>query len=1780
MAKNTFLFIFVFLSTTAIVFGELGSAFTYQGRLKQSGRPAEGVFDLSFELFADDTGTSTLGTVCIDNITVTNGLFAIELDFGVGAFVGAKRWLEISARADSGDACDANTGTFTTLSPLQQITPAPQAHYAREAGTLIGGINDPDADPKNELNTTLSLNGTVLQLSDAGGTITADLSSLQDGIGTDNQTLSFSSPTLSIEDGNLVDLSSLQDGVTDPDADPTNEYNTSLILSKNNLQLSDAGGTLTVDLSLLASHSLDSVDGSKTDVVFVDEVGQVGIGTSSPTELLNIDNGNIQQTPGDPVLVGSLPIGLGSRSVYVSGSYAYVVDILSNDLKVIDVSDPINPSLVGSLVIGGFPWSIYVSGRHAYIVDQVSEDLKVIDISDPTSPVVAGSLEIGGIPWSVYVSGRNAYVVDGSSDDLKVIDVSDPSSPSLAGSLSIGPEPLSVFVSGRYAYVVDSTSSDLKVIDISDSSSPMLAGSLDIDSAPRAVYVSGRYAYVINFGSGDLKCIDISNPAYPALAGSLEIGENPRSIYVSGRYAYVVDGDSADLKMIDVSDSSSPILIGSLFIGGDPRSVSVSGRFAYVVRGFSADLKVIDVSGGEMTSLIAHSLEAGNLQVRNDIIAQGQLQITGGITAGAGGIFSDGDVGIAGDLKTTGTVEAFKFIGDGSMLLGITDNVDDADADPMNELLIGASLNSTTLEISDVGGTITVNLASLQDGVTDADDDPANELQNLTFVSPNLFISNGAGVDLSSLIDSATDGHSLDASDGSTTDAVFVDTAGNVGIGTTKPSEILTIEGGNILQKLGDPEMVGSLSIVGSPRSVYVSGRYAYIVESELGQLKVIDVSDPTSPTLTGSLSIGSSPHSVYVSGRYAYVIDVGSDDLKVIDVSNPSSPRLTGSLGIGASPQSIYVSGHYAYIVDQFSDDLKVIDVSNPVAPALIGSFTIGGAPRSVYVSGRYAYVVESDFDELKVIDVSDPTFPALTGSLSIGRVPASVYVSGRYAYIVDAGSEDLKVIDISNPASPTLVGSLGIGRQPLSVYVSGRYAYVVDGLSDDLKMIDISNPASPTLIGFLGVGRDPRSVYVSGRYAYIVDTLSDDLKVIDISGGEITSLLAHSLEAGNLQVRNDVILQGQLQVAGGITAGVGGIFSDGDVGVSGDLKTTGTVEAYKFVGDGSMLTGIPGSTDDQTLSFNSPNLSIENGNVVDLSAMMSGGFGDGHSLDAVDGSTTDVVFVDNNGQVGIGTTTPGAVLDIHAQSVSSTLSLSEIGVVLDDGQGGTFTSLSDAIGVFVSGSTAYVASRDDDALTIIDVSNPTAPVELGVAIDDSQGGTFSRLEGAHSVFVTETTAYVTSFFDDAFTIIDVSNPAVPVELGVALDDSQGGTFSRLNGAQGVFVVGTVAYVTANTDRALTIIDVSNPAAPVELGVALDDSQGGTFSSLETASGLFVSDLKAYVTSPVADALSIIDVSNPSSPVELGLALDDNRGGVFSRLDGANDIYVSGSTAYVTSLFDDALTVIDVSNPSVPIELGVALDDSQGGIFTSLNSAQGVFISGTIAYVTSSIDSALTAVDISDPSELVELEIVVDDSQGGTFTNLASPLKVFVDDTTAYVTSISDDALTIVDVVLPEPPIGLRVAGDAEFNQDVTLTGGTITANKFIGDGSMLTGISDNVIDSDADSSNELNTSLVLNGLNLELIDAGGTLTVNLSPIASMIQEGMIGQPLVYTEGSDGSTLTNNPILDKSIVEQLRQKEAKIQQLTIDRDAQQKQIDQLRQELHELKELLLITAD
>ncbi len=133
------------LRTTALVAGTMliaapalaqpvGTTFTYQGELSEAGTPANGVYDLRFSLFSSPSGTTQTGTTqCADNVTVTNGQFTVQLDFG-SVFTGSQSFVEVQVRNAPTITC-SSSGGFVSLAPRQAILPTP---YAMNA-TLLGG---------------------------------------------------------------------------------------------------------------------------------------------------------------------------------------------------------------------------------------------------------------------------------------------------------------------------------------------------------------------------------------------------------------------------------------------------------------------------------------------------------------------------------------------------------------------------------------------------------------------------------------------------------------------------------------------------------------------------------------------------------------------------------------------------------------------------------------------------------------------------------------------------------------------------------------------------------------------------------------------------------------------------------------------------------------------------------------------------------------------------------------------------------------------------------------------------------------------------------------------------------------------------------------------------------------------------------------------------------------------------------------------------------------------------------------------------------------------------------------------------------------------------------------------------------------------------------------------------------------------------------------------------------------------------------------------------------
>jgi hypothetical protein len=116
------------------------------------------------------------------------------------------------------------------------------------------------------------------------------------------------------------------------------------------------------------------------------------------------------------------------------------------------------------------------------------------------------------------------------------------------------------------------------------------------------------------------------------------------------------------------------------------------------------------------------------------------------------------------------------------------------------------------------------------------------------------------------------------------------------------------------------------------------------------GGLRIIDVSNPSSPTEVGFLDTPGWAYSVAVSGSVAYVAD-GDGGLRVIDVSDPSNPVELGFYDTPGSPGDIVIEAGYAYVADGGSGGLRVFDISSPGSPFEVGYYDVASDGPVAYV-------------------------------------------------------------------------------------------------------------------------------------------------------------------------------------------------------------------------------------------------------------------------------------------------------------------------------------------------------------------------------------------------------------------------------------------------------------------------------------------------------------------------------------------------------------------------------------------------------------------------------------------------------------------------------------------------------------------------------------------------------------------------------------------------------------------------------------------------------------
>jgi hypothetical protein len=241
--------------------GPMETAFTYQGHLYDANYVADGLYDFAFKLYDANSGGSKIGTdVNVGDVDVIDGYFTVELDFNdANAFNGDARWLEIGVR--QGDMNDPNV--YTTLSPRQEVTPAPYALYAKNsAGDSDWIMSGGDMYSGVSGNVGIGTASPGKKLDVAGHINAADYYFLNDKV------LVYNTPGT----GNLF-------------------YGWDVGIKKHSM----------------ATNGVERL--------VVDDSGNVGIGTTAPTQMLDVDGK--ARIAGDVYLEGILNLNDSSNTTYI-----------------------------------------------------------------------------------------------------------------------------------------------------------------------------------------------------------------------------------------------------------------------------------------------------------------------------------------------------------------------------------------------------------------------------------------------------------------------------------------------------------------------------------------------------------------------------------------------------------------------------------------------------------------------------------------------------------------------------------------------------------------------------------------------------------------------------------------------------------------------------------------------------------------------------------------------------------------------------------------------------------------------------------------------------------------------------------------------------------------------------------------------------------------------------------------------------------------------------------------------------------------------------------------------------------------------------------------------------------------------------------------------------------------------------------------------------------------------------------------------------------------------
>lgn len=596
--------------------------------------------------------------------------------------------------------------------------------------------------------------------------------------------------------------------------------------------------------------------------------------------------------------------------------------------------------------------------------------------------------------------------------------------------------------------------------------------------------------------------------------------------------------------------------------------------------------------------------------------------------------------------------------------------------------------------------------------------------------------------------------------------------------------------------------------------------------------------------------------------------------DTLITPVTRQSSDSTVQILGhAGGEVYDLAVQGTYAYL--GIGVELAVLDLTNPAHPQRAGYVILPSWVQAVAVAGHYAYAAGNY--AMWVVDVSDPTDPRIVGhyensAFDESASPQDLITDGDMVYLTNGMA--LKVLDVRDPTQPKEISSYRFFDIPVNqvrhLAVSGHTLYAAvpatgSGTTGQLLVLDIADPHQPRVIMTLSMPAN--DIALAGSRAYVVG--DDGLFILDLTQPAQPTQVGHVPLSTFYLVARVAVQDRRAYVVGTSNTSDGNTYRVEVLDLSDPVHPTalgavGLAELNLFGG----LVPVGASMLYVTSNYNLQSIDLHTPQHPDIATAIA--YTPLSRLSLVADAT--VLAITGN------TAYAATLQGLQILDVSNPADIQVTGVYTAAGYGalalnGTLLALLDLFD-----------TPDAPKLTLLDVTQPRTPHVLSHI-------PLPAFPGA-SLFIVDTMLYLSS--PGGFTILDIANPAAPLEIGRYTTP----------GAAGLLAVAAgYAYLLPYNEPVIQIISLSDPRSPMQVG------------TLPEIGDLAVANGYAYLLKRSSDAaadLIVCDLADPSQPHEV------NR--MSLTLPYPGPIAIAGGNLYVMS--GGFTSIFDLGQPAQPVEI------------------------------------------------------------------------------------------------------------------------------------------------------------------------------------------------------------------------------------------------------------------